>query len=95
MCDEFRPVWEALETESVAHPFHRIGKFLYYGVLLCVPSGFRESIIHHCHESTGHKGFRPLLGREDGVLLGQRDLRGQGMDKFEVLTMLRIQVHRG
>ena len=54
-------MWKSLETESVAYPFHRIGKFLYYGALLCVPSGFREFIIHYCHESTGYKGFRPLL----------------------------------
>ena len=60
-CNEFRPVWEALASEFVAYPFHRIGNFLYDEALLCVPSGFRESIIHHCNKSTGHKGFRPLL----------------------------------
>ena len=28
-CEEFRPVWEALDSESVAYPFHKIGNFLY------------------------------------------------------------------
>mmetsp|Transcript_13194 Transcript_13194/g.23655 ORF Transcript_13194/g.23655 Transcript_13194/m.23655 type:complete len:268 (-) Transcript_13194:1422-2225(-) len=71
-CDEFRKVWESVQTDHVAYPFHRIGAMeLYF-------ASQPTSDILSCNTATSQRGtkvFGPYLGRFEPSSFGERWFR--------------------